>query len=386
VVTASSRWQLIWREHVLFYSYRWLAWAFAGMALTLPGRPASALPRDAALLLLTGVLNVGLTALASAYVRVSRRRPFLLGLDIVASMMILWASGSTALPFLPYALSSLILPALLFGWRGVFFFSTAFVLLDMIGLRLINAQSAIILNNTELIGRVFAPLCFGLLALCAVPIVRHYAHKPSIANGGAEAASLTSRRSSVPELSSGFVRLANDSPVIEDSKAISPFGTTEAMPIITVRTTERSIDAPRQLIYDLTPGLDVDLPVALGQLATSFGRHSAIETRLNLIGTAYQLHPSQHSVLLRLAQEALLNVQQHARARLVQLTLQYETRSVILTIQDDGVGLLDGTHERPGLHALRAMRYRLVELDGQLEVCEGDNGGVVVRASLPRDE
>jgi signal transduction histidine kinase len=190
----------------------------------------------------------------------------------------------------------------------------------------------------------------------------------------------------VPELSSGFVRLANDSPVIEDSKAISPFGTTEAMPIITVRTTERSIDAPRQLIYDLTPGLDVDLPVALGQLATSFGRHSAIETRLNLIGTAYQLHPSQHSVLLRLAQEALLNVQQHARARLVQLTLQYETRSVILTIQDDGVGLLDGTHERPGLHALRAMRYRLVELDGQLEVCEGDNGGVVVRASLPRDE
>ncbi|NJM06217.1 hypothetical protein HC891_08485 [Candidatus Gracilibacteria bacterium] len=385
MVAASNRWQLIWREHVLFYGYRWLTWAFAGMALTLPGRPASALPRDAALLLLTGVLNVGLTALASAYVRVSRRRPFLLGLDIVASVMILWASGSTTLPFLPYALSSLILPALLFGWRGVFFFSTAFVLLEIIGLRLINAQSIGALTNSEILIRVFAPLAFGMLALCAVPIVRHYARQHTRAHSGNDPGAALSRRSNVAELSSGFVRLAENSPALDATKNLLPFENAAAMPITTIRTTERSVDAPRQLIYDLTPGLDVDLPVALGQLANNFGRHCAIDTQLNLIGTAQQLHLSQHGVLLRLAQEALLNVQQHARAKHVQLTLHYETRHVVLTIQDNGVGLLDGTHERPGLHALRAMRYRLVELDGQLDVFECDSGGVVVRARLPRD-
>jgi hypothetical protein len=211
VIAASNKWQLIWREHVLFYSYRWLAWAFAGMALTLPGRPASALPRDAALLLLTGVLNVGLTALASAYVRVSRRRPLLLGLDIIASVMILWASGSTTLPFLPYALSSLILPALLFGWRGVFLFSTVFILLDIVGLRLINAQSIGALGGNELLLRVFAPLLFGMLALCAVPIIQHCAQRDGPTAVGPEPPTQTKRHTTMPELSSNFARL-NESP------------------------------------------------------------------------------------------------------------------------------------------------------------------------------
>jgi len=56
---------------------------------------------------------------------------------------------------------------------------------------------------------------------------------------------------------------------------------------------------------------------------------------------------------------------------------------VALLIQDDGVGLLDGTHERPGLHALRAMQYRLAEFGGRLDVFETEGGGVTVRATMP---
>ena len=68
------------------------------------------------------------------------------------------------------------------------------------------------------------------------------------------------------------------------------------------------------------------------------------------------------------------------------ITLSYELHTILLVIEDDGVGLLDGTHERPGVHALRAMHYRLSELEGQLEVAEGEAGGVTVRASLPLDD
>jgi signal transduction histidine kinase len=45
--------------------------------------------------------------------------------------------------------------------------------------------------------------------------------------------------------------------------------------------------------------------------------------------------------------------------------------------------LLDGTHERPGLHALRAMQYRLAEFGGRLDVFETEGGGVTVRATMP---
>jgi signal transduction histidine kinase len=86
---------------------------------------------------------------------------------------------------------------------------------------------------------------------------------------------------------------------------------------------------------------------------------------------------------VRLAQEALLNIQQHAHADTAMLTLRYDTTSVALMIQDDGVGLLDGTYERPGLHALRAMQYRLAEFGGRLDVFETEGGGVTVRATMP---
>ncbi|MFN8568405.1 MAG: hypothetical protein U0Z44_13015 [Kouleothrix sp.] len=88
-------------------------------------------------------------------------------------------------------------------------------------------------------------------------------------------------------------------------------------------------------------------------------------------------------LLVRLTQEALLNIQQHAHAGTARLTLRYDAGSVVLLIQDDGVGLLDGTHERPGLHALRAMHYRLSEFGGRLDVFETEGGGVTVRATLP---
>ena len=49
------------------------------------------------------------------------------------------------------------------------------------------------------------------------------------------------------------------------------------------------------------------------------------------------------------------------------------------------IHLIDGTYERPGLHALRAMQYRLAEHEGRLDVFELEGGGVTVRASLPLD-
>jgi signal transduction histidine kinase len=127
----------------------------------------------------------------------------------------------------------------------------------------------------------------------------------------------------------------------------------------------------------------VSLAGSLGQLAAAAKRQGDLVVRVISTGDARTLHPAQHSVLLRVANEALLNVQQHARAHTATLSLTYERNLVTLAIHDDGVGLLDGTYERPGLHALRAVRYRLAELEGQLAVFEDEDGGVTVRATIP---
>jgi signal transduction histidine kinase len=131
------------------------------------------------------------------------------------------------------------------------------------------------------------------------------------------------------------------------------------------------------------PPLDIKLETMLNQMADAFSRDANIALRLSLANENQRLSAGKRIALAHLAQEALRNVQQHAHAHAAWLALQYESSMVILTVQDDGVGLLDGTYHRPGLHALRMIRYRLAEFDGQLEVFEGEQGGVTVRGTLP---
>jgi signal transduction histidine kinase len=130
---------------------------------------------------------------------------------------------------------------------------------------------------------------------------------------------------------------------------------------------------------------DMELSAALDALATRFGKHTGMPIQVTFLGRTRSVHPLHRDLLVRLAQESLLNVQQHAHADAALLTLRYDATSVALMIQDNGVGLLDGTHERPGLRALRAMQYRLSEFGGRLDVFETEGGGVTVRATMPLD-
>jgi signal transduction histidine kinase len=150
-----------------------------------------------------------------------------------------------------------------------------------------------------------------------------------------------------------------------------------------IRAAEQSVEDLRRVIFTPLPSQDMDLAPALDLLALRFGQHAGVSARVTLLGRTRVVSPIHRRLLVRLAQESLLNVQQHAHAGSAVLTLRYDASSVALLIQDDGVGLLDGTHERPGLHALRAMQYRLTEFGGRLDVFETEGGGVTVRATMP---
>jgi hypothetical protein len=369
-------------DHGAFFSYRWLAWASAALALTLPGHTVATLPRDAGLLLLIGVINVVATALAQSYVRIARQRPALLALDLVAGAAVLWLSGSSYLPFMPYALAALVLPAMLYGWRGALVASAAFVALDLVGLALINP--GLYSGEFALVIRPTIPLAFAGLWVAAgrlVPPTASAEHGRFGATSGAASGPGARPAEARPGLQTPLLPADRPRP---DPAGPNPVNLAAAGPAVMLRAaTEQHPNPARRVLYDLTPTQDMSLSGVLAQLAAASRRQGDLVVRVTSIGEARPLHPAQHSVLLRVAQEALLNVQQHARARTATLNLTYEDALVTLVVHDDGVGLLDGTYERPGLHALRAVRYRLAELEGQLTVFEGEDGGVTVRATIP---
>jgi len=375
VKLSADTWRARWNSETAFYSYRWLAWVLAGVSLTLPGRAAASLPRDAGILLLLGVITVAATATAPRYVRLARRWPLLMLLDIIVGLVMVWMSGGDPLPFLPYALGSLVLPALLGGWGGAIIASTGFVGLDLLGALLNSSGEA--MSLPLLVLRAVVPVAF---ASCWIAVGRLLIGREQPDTSADIRQAVANSTPPTPEgsVSNAVVRLNTFADVDHVGVGAQQRATARLEP------TPRS-DTARHAIFDPAPVESLSFCSMIDQLAINFGHQNSVEMRVTTVGVVRPLTNIQHRMLLRVAQDSLLNISQHARAHSVLITLTFEPCSVSLSVQDDGVGLLDGTYERPGMHALRALRYRLSELEGHLAVFEQESGGVTVRATLPME-
>jgi signal transduction histidine kinase len=129
------------------------------------------------------------------------------------------------------------------------------------------------------------------------------------------------------------------------------------------------------------------LPDALAEEAARWSATSGVTADVTTTGTPRPLHPDVEITLLRVAQEALVNVAKHASASRVAVTLSYMEDVVTLDVLDNGKGLrADRAGSAPGDgggFGLIAMRQRVQRLAGQLEIESEDGGGTAVSASVP---
>jgi signal transduction histidine kinase len=148
--------------------------------------------------------------------------------------------------------------------------------------------------------------------------------------------------------------------------------------------TRSSMDDLRRSLAGLrAPSLEERaLRPALQALCVDFGQHSGLEVTCHVDEAADSLRPALAESLWRVAQEALTNVERHAQAQSVDVSLRCEPRSATLRVADDGVGLPAGAEARPDRFGLRGMRERVEGLGGILTL-RGDQGGTVVKACLP---
>src|SRR5262249_37802260 len=133
------------------------------------------------------------------------------------------------------------------------------------------------------------------------------------------------------------------------------------------------------------PELENDgLPATLEALAEGFGRRTGLETSFKLHGTVRDLPPVAELALLRVAQEALLNVYRHAKARRATLRLAFQNESTVPEVEDDGAGIgVRSTSKSPGV-GLASMRTRVTAIGGSLSLTRSPSGfRVRVRLGAP---
>ena len=147
--------------------------------------------------------------------------------------------------------------------------------------------------------------------------------------------------------------------------------------------TRASMDELRRSLAGLrAPGLgERKLREALQTLCVDVGQRAHLEIRCEADEHANELPLAHAETLWRVAQEALTNVERHAQARRVTVTLKVETHTALLTIQDDGRGLPPNAENQSGHFGLRGMRERVEGLGGTLTLA--NNNGSNLRVSLP---
>lgn len=142
----------------------------------------------------------------------------------------------------------------------------------------------------------------------------------------------------------------------------------------------------RRVSHGLRPALldDLGLAAALALLAEQVQQRSGMVVRLVRQGAPAALPAEHGTALFRIAQEALHNCCEHARASEAEVLLRGLRGGVQLVIQDNGCGfdtrrvLEDGAR---GI-GLRNMRERAESLGGQLRI-DSDRLGTRLQAWLP---
>ncbi len=124
-----------------------------------------------------------------------------------------------------------------------------------------------------------------------------------------------------------------------------------------------------------------DLVDALKASVDEWSRRTGTPADAVVTGIVVHVPAEVDSAVLRVAGEALANVERHAAAHRVGVTLSFMPGELALDVRDDGTGM-DGP-AAPGRFGLTGMRRRAERLGGVLVVESGPGQGTAVQLRVP---
>jgi len=143
-----------------------------------------------------------------------------------------------------------------------------------------------------------------------------------------------------------------------------------------------TIQEVRRISRDLRPGVldDLGLGPAIGALTDGFSTRTGIEVDFETVVFRNRLDRDARIALYRIAQESLTNVERHAQANKVTISLKGHRDGARLLIADDGTGMVKQRTSQ-GL-GLRNMQERIEQLGGSLRVVSTKHG-TTIEAQVP---
>jgi signal transduction histidine kinase len=152
------------------------------------------------------------------------------------------------------------------------------------------------------------------------------------------------------------------------------------------RLVRRAVQQMQMILIELHPDTLVTTPIGtlIKQLGTNFESRMGIPVHIQA-DTDYLLSTEDQIAVYRIVQEALHNIEKHANAQQVNISIQQSTDSLGITIEDNGIGfdpeLIEEIH-----FGISGMYERAVSIDANLRVSSVPNLGTVIRLTKEFDD
>lgn len=156
----------------------------------------------------------------------------------------------------------------------------------------------------------------------------------------------------------------------------------------TQRIVEKSVDIVHRFARDLRPTTldDLGLVAALQSLLKDYTLRTGLPVRLKVYAGVDRISGDKQTVLYRVAQAALSNVAQHAKAGRVSIEIRKIGEDIGMDIHDNGKSfnvekvLFAKRHKRLGV---LGMRERVEMVGGDFSIESAPDEGTTVRARIP---
>ena len=155
-----------------------------------------------------------------------------------------------------------------------------------------------------------------------------------------------------------------------------------------IQNSAKALNETRRAVYGMIPE-SVSRQTAsqsIEEESANFARETGIETPFIRTGIEVALSADVRLAALRIAQEALQNAKKHSKAKRVRIGLQFTSETLILIIEDDGVGFDPAVSRElavEGGYGLFGMNERARLLGGDVQIESVPGWGTRIRANLP---
>jgi PAS domain S-box-containing protein len=155
-----------------------------------------------------------------------------------------------------------------------------------------------------------------------------------------------------------------------------------------IQLIDNGVKAVRTICSGLRPGIldDIGLAAAIEWEASEFAARNGVRCQVSVPPVDLHLDGDRATATFRIFQECLTNVIRHAQATSVRIDLSQEDESILLVVEDDGIGFHESSISNTfGSLGLLGMKERAQFCGGNVEIASSPGKGTTVTVRVPSD-